>query len=221
MIVTAKPYSGVSQPSDVVVMENVGRPDTQGVVENINARYELLSRGMYTMHGRARGFIAVQVGKKDPFELYEAQNAVQLARIAGADAFAADSFQKAVAALAQAQRYQLQKPGQKPVITMAREAVVRAEDARVVALRRQRDEQEASRLNAEKEKAEAAGMRAQQEEQQRLQAEAARAAAEKTRADALAAKDAAERERLAAEAAKRQADEARQAAEIQQQKLAA
>src|SRR6266849_11087302 len=59
MIVTAEPYYGVTQPSDVVVMENIVRPDTQGVIENINARYELLSRGMYTMHGRARGFIAV------------------------------------------------------------------------------------------------------------------------------------------------------------------
>jgi outer membrane protein OmpA-like peptidoglycan-associated protein len=104
---------------------------------------------------------------------------------------------------------------------MAREAVVRAEDARVVALRRQRDEQEAARLNSERERAEAANVKAQQEEQQRIQAEAARAAAEKTREGALAAKDAAERERLAAEAAKRQADEARRAAEIQQQKLAA
>jgi outer membrane protein OmpA-like peptidoglycan-associated protein len=221
MIVTAEPYYGVTQPSDAVVMENVVRPDTQGVVESINARYELLPRGMYTMHGRAPGFMAVHVGKKDPFELYEAENAVQLARIAGADRYADDSFQKAVSALTQAQRYQLQKPGQKPVITMAREAVVRAEDARVVALRRQRDEQEAARLNSERERAEAANVRAQQEEQQRIQAEAARAAAEKTREGALAAKDAAERERLAAEAAKRQADEARRAAEIQQQKLAA
>jgi hypothetical protein len=31
LIVTAEPYYGVTQPSDVVVMENVVRPDTQGV----------------------------------------------------------------------------------------------------------------------------------------------------------------------------------------------
>ena len=70
MIVTAEPYYGVTQPSDVVVMENIVRPDTRGVVESINAHYELFPRGMYTMQGRAKGFVAVQVGKKDPFELY-------------------------------------------------------------------------------------------------------------------------------------------------------
>src|SRR5580692_8275871 len=42
MIVTAEPYYAVTQPSDVVVMENLVRPTTQGVVENINAKYELL-----------------------------------------------------------------------------------------------------------------------------------------------------------------------------------
>ena len=40
MIVTAEPYYGVTQPSDVVVLENVVRPDTQGVVEAINAKYD-------------------------------------------------------------------------------------------------------------------------------------------------------------------------------------
>jgi hypothetical protein len=39
LIVTAEPYYGVTQPSDVVVMENIARPDTQGVVESISAKY--------------------------------------------------------------------------------------------------------------------------------------------------------------------------------------
>jgi outer membrane protein OmpA-like peptidoglycan-associated protein len=228
LIVTAEPYYGVTQPSDVVVLENVVRPDTQGVIETINAKYELLPRGMYTSQGRAAGFVPVLVGKKDPFELYEAENAVQLARIAGADRYAADSFQQALAALAQAHQYEAQKPGQKPVITMAREAVVRAEDARVVALRRERDEAETARLNAEKEKAEAARVRAEEETERRNQAEADRIAADTAKAQALAAADAANaaadiarRERAAAETAKLQADQAREAALVQQQQLAA
>jgi hypothetical protein len=44
LIVTAEPYYGVTQPSDVVVLENIVRTDTQGVIETINARYELLRR---------------------------------------------------------------------------------------------------------------------------------------------------------------------------------
>ncbi len=221
LIVTAEPYYGVTQPSDVVVLENVVRPDTQGVIETINARYELLPRGMYTSQGKASGFVPIVVSKQNPFELYEAENAVQLARVAGADRYAADSFQKAMAALDQAHQYQSQKPGQKPVITMAREAVVRAEDARVVALRRERDELESNRLNAEKEKTEAARIRAQEESQQRAQAEADRIVADTAKKEALAAADAANRERAAAQIAKGEADQARQAALVQQQQLAA
>jgi outer membrane protein OmpA-like peptidoglycan-associated protein len=221
LIVTAEPYYGVTQPSDVVVLENVARRDTQGVIETINARYELLPRGMYTSQGKAAGFVPIVVSKQNPFELYEAENAVQLARVAGANRYAADSFQQAVAALDQAHQYQSQKPGQKPVITMAREAVVRAEDARVVALRRERDELEANRLNAEKEKTEAARIRAQEESQQRAQAEADRVVADTAKKEALAAADAANRERAAAQIAKVEADQARQAALVQQQQLAA
>ena len=47
MIVTAEPYFAVSQPSDVVVMENVLRADTLGKSELIDAKYELLKRGSY------------------------------------------------------------------------------------------------------------------------------------------------------------------------------
>jgi outer membrane protein OmpA-like peptidoglycan-associated protein len=234
MIVTAEPYYAVTQPSDVVVMENIVRPDTMGVIESVNARYELLPRGMYTHQGRASGFKAIYVGKKDPFELYEAQNAVQLARVAGADKYAADSFEKANAALLQAQGYQNQKPGQKPVITMAREACVRAEDARIIALRAARAEaleieRQAgiARENAEKAKAEAARLRAEDETRQRHQAEADRMAADTAKTQALAAADVARRERADAERAKLEADRARQdadaarqAAVAQQQQLA-
>src|SRR5271166_5060087 len=50
MIVTAEPYFSVSQPSDVVVMENFLRKDTAGTLEIIDAKYELLKRGQYTMN---------------------------------------------------------------------------------------------------------------------------------------------------------------------------
>ena len=225
-IVTAEPYYGVTKPSDAVVMENVVRPDTRGVIEAINARYELLPRGMYTMQGRGN-FVPIQVGKKDPFELYEAENAVSLARLGGADRFAPESFEKAQSALDQAERYQNQKPGQKPVITMAREAVVRAEDARVVALKREQQDQlekerqaAIDRENAEKERAESARVKAEEEARLRDQAEMERAAAERSKAEAMAAAHQAELEKQQAEAAKQDADAARQAALLQQQQLA-
>jgi len=228
MIVTAEPYYAVTQPSDVVVLENIVRPDTQGVIETINARYELLPRGMYTMQGRALGFAPIVVGKKYPFELYEAENAIQLARIAGAEKYAQESYQQADAALRQAEKYQDQKPGQKPVITMAREAAVRAEDARVVALRREQAEQleterqaALARENAEKQRAEIARQKADEEQNLRAQADADRMAAERSKAEALDAARQAEAARLAALNEKQEADAARQAALAQQQQLAA
>jgi outer membrane protein OmpA-like peptidoglycan-associated protein len=220
LIVTAEPYYAVTQPSDVVVAENVIRPDTIGVKETINARYELLPRGTYTMQGKAPGFTPILVGKKNPFELYEAENAVQLARVAGADRYASDSFAKAADALQQAERYQVQKPGQKPVITMAREAAVRAEDARIVALRRELQEQQDNerkasleREKAARERAEAAKLKADEESRQRALAEADRMAAERSKAEAIAAAEQARLEKQQAEAARRAADLARDEAQ--------
>jgi outer membrane protein OmpA-like peptidoglycan-associated protein len=234
MIVTAEPYYSVTQPSDVVVMENIVRPTTQGVIENINAKFELMPRGMYTNHGKASGFTPVLVGKKDPFELYEAQNAVQLARVAGAQKYASDSFQKAQDALQQSLKYQVQKPGQKPVITMAREACLRAEDARIIALRAERaealeNERQAgiARENAEKQKADEARMHAEDEARARRQAELDRLQAEQAKAEALTMaqnaqhdaenarmeKAAADRAKAEALQAKADADQARMAAE--------
>ena len=233
MIVTAEPYYAVTQPSDVVVMENVVRKDTRGVIETINAKYELLPRGIYSNEGRASGFVPVRVDKKNPFELYEAENAVMLARVAGAPRYAADSYQKAIDALSWATRNQNQKPGQKPVITMAREAVLRAEDARVIAIRAQRQEALDLERQASLSRENAAKAKAQEEtrqrsiaeaersraEAERTRAEADRAAAERAQADAQAATQNAQRERQQAEAAKLEADRARQEAVEQQQKL--
>jgi outer membrane protein OmpA-like peptidoglycan-associated protein len=225
LIVTAEPYYGVTQPSDVVVLENIARPDTTGVVENISAKYELLPRGVYT---KGAGFVPLKVGKKDPLELYEAENAVQLARVAGADKYSQDSFQKAVDALTQAQRYQAQKPGQKPVITMAREAVVRAEDARVIALRRQKEEAaendrlaSLAREASERKNAETARLQADEQARLRAQADSDRLAAERAKADAVRAKQEAETAATDANRLKREAEDARQAALAQQQQLAA
>jgi hypothetical protein len=69
MIVTAEPYYAVTQPSDAVVIENVVRNDTRGVVETINAKYELLPRGVYSRQGKAAGFEPIHVNKKNPFAL--------------------------------------------------------------------------------------------------------------------------------------------------------
>src|SRR5215813_10393675 len=48
LIVTAEPYFAVSQPNDVVVMQNVLNMDAVSKIEQVEAKYPLLPRGTYT-----------------------------------------------------------------------------------------------------------------------------------------------------------------------------
>jgi outer membrane protein OmpA-like peptidoglycan-associated protein len=137
LVVTAEPYFAVTQPSDLIVMENIVRSDTMGKIEEIDAKYELLQRGQYA---RLANPLALKLDKKLPLEIYEARNAVQIARAMGADRFATETFQKAEKSLAEAESYQARKAGRKPVAMTARAAVQTAEDARVIAVKRQEDD---------------------------------------------------------------------------------
>jgi outer membrane protein OmpA-like peptidoglycan-associated protein len=115
-------------------MENVVRTDTVGKIEEIDAKYELLQRGQYQHLANP---LALKPDKKLPLELYEARNAVQIARAMGADRFATETFQKAEKSLAEAEAYQKRNAGRKPVAMTAREAVQTAEDSRAIAVKRQ------------------------------------------------------------------------------------
>ena len=137
LVVTAEPYYSVTRPSDLIVMENVVRADTKGKIEEIDAKYELLQRGQYQ---RLANPLALKMDQKLPLELYEARNAVQIARAVGADRFATETFQKAEKSLSQAEAYQARKAGRKPVTMAAREAVQMAEDSRAIAVKRQEEE---------------------------------------------------------------------------------
>ena len=137
LVVTAEPYFAVTRPSDLIVMENVMRTDTVGKIEEIDAKYELLKRGQYE---RMANPLALKPDKKLPLELYEARNAVQIARAVGADRFASETFQKAEKSLSEAEAYQKRNAGRKPVAMTAREAVQMAEDSRTIAVKRQEDD---------------------------------------------------------------------------------
>ena len=179
LIVTAEPYYAVTQPSGVIVMENVIRPDTKGQIEEIDAKYELLQQGQYA---RLANPLALKMDRKQPLELYEARNAVQIARAEGADRFATETFQKAGNSLAQAETYQDRHAGSKSVIMTARAAVQTAEDSRAIAVKRQ--EQDAldaeRRQSADREARAESGRVAAQSETDRVtrEAEAARIAAQ-------------------------------------------
>jgi len=211
LIVTAEPYFAVTQPSDVVVAENFIRNDTSGTIEQVDANYHLLQRGQYVWN-RAQ-YQPVKINAKGPLQLSEAENAVEIARLAGADRYAADTFQKAVVDLRNAEDFLNRNRDRKESETNAREAAQMAEDARIITFRKMQEEQQASERAA----AQQAAAQARMEQERRAQAEADRQAAEQAR---LAAEKAtAQAQQAAAQAAqeKAAADAARAAAMAQQQ----
>src|SRR6185369_13921456 len=189
LIVTAEPYFAVTQPSDVVVAENFIRNDTTGTIQQVDAKFELLHRGQYVWN---RGqYQQVKVNPKGPLQLAEAENAVEIARLAGAERYAADTFQKAVVDLQNAEAFLNKGKDRKRAETNAREAAQMAEDARIITFRKIREEQLAN------ERAAAAQREAQAQEQARRSAEQARLDQER--------REAAEADRRAAEQARAQA----------------
>ena len=71
-----------------------------------------------------------------PLELYEARNAVQIARWTGAARYSAETFHKAEIGLLNAEGYLKGKAGSKPIGTVAREAVQMAEDSRIITVKK-------------------------------------------------------------------------------------
>jgi outer membrane protein OmpA-like peptidoglycan-associated protein len=205
LIVTAEPYSAVRQPSDVVVAENVIRPETVGKIEEVEARYELLPRGLYSYHVSNQLETAVSNSPKVSMheyealsELYQAQNAVAIARNAGAEQYAPNTFAKAQQLLSQAQQLKAGKKDPASVVENAREAAETAEDARVIAARHQQDEKIA--------RAQAGAAQAQQAIAQ------AESAARTAKADAEAAQAQLDAERGARQRAEQEAAAARERA---------
>ena len=218
MIVTAEPYYAVILPSDVVVAENIVRADTVGAVEDINARYDALERGGYLDKVDRSTLKPVTFDPQVPLELYEARNAVQIARWNGAEQYAAESFARAQKLLEQSEDYQRRKQ-KKPVVTASRETVQMAEDARAIAVRRAAEEKLAEERRIAAERQAAAQAQAEEEARRRAAAEAEQRAEAEKRAQAERDRMAAQLEAERAARAQAEADAARVAA--QQQELAA
>jgi outer membrane protein OmpA-like peptidoglycan-associated protein len=227
LMITAEPYSAVRQPSDVVVAENSVREDTVGKIEQIDARYELLPRGHYTyqvpnaLKSELANAPKVSMRKYEALsELYQAQNAVAIARNAHADQYAPNTFGKAQQLLTEAQQLNANRSADNSrVVETAREAAQTAEDARLVAERHMQDEKLAA---AHGQVTEAQRAKAQAE------ADAQQARAEAQAAQSRAAEESAARQRAeleAAAASKRvtqaQIDAANQVREAQAQAAAA
>ena len=139
LVVTAEPYFAVTQPSDLVVAQNVIRHDTKGGVEPVDVKFELISRDTYNSQVQPINSPVYEVSNKTPLDLLEARNAVRIAKDAGAGQYAASELQKAQDLLNQAEDYYRRKQGGGPIGTVAREATQTAEEARVMSIKREQD----------------------------------------------------------------------------------
>ena len=145
MIVTAEPYYAVTQPSDVVVMENVVGRGTIGKVQEVNATYELLPRRPFTFEPGKQPKGGGPPVSREQYEaitaLYQALNAIQIAQSQGADRYAPDRMSRARELYEQARGYPTSLS--KEIVSIAREATQVAEDSRAIAIKRAASEKSA------------------------------------------------------------------------------
>ena len=227
LIVTAEPYFAVTQPGNMVVMESssLSGGASGGGSENIEAKYELAPRGTYSSTNTHIQDAIFGIDSKTPLELFEARNAVRIARNASADKYAAFIYSKAGQQMMHAEEVYRQKQNRATVEAAAKEAVETAEEARLMAVKKKAEDEAAGEAAAREAKARAD---AEAEAKRRNDAEIARAQAEEARAEAEQAKAEAEKMKQEALAAAQQAQAAKEAAEkaqaeavAQQQVLAA
>jgi outer membrane protein OmpA-like peptidoglycan-associated protein len=229
LIVAAEPYFSVQQPSELVVLENEVRRDTKGKIFLVGD-YKLMRRSQYQKMGNP---LALSLDLKNvPLEMYEARNAVEIAKTQKADQYASEIYSKAEVSLKMAENALARKANKRETITRAREAVQFSEDARSLAVQRQEEAriarervEAAAKAKAEAEAkaaAEAAEAKRKADEEARRQAElaAAREAQLKAETEAAALKAKAEAD-AAATKAKAEADAAAARAAAEQEALRA
>ncbi|MGB6432005.1 MAG: OmpA family protein, partial [Candidatus Acidiferrales bacterium] len=231
LIVTAEPYFAVSTPSNVVVLENVVTAETTGTVEQAPVSYQLLGAGVYSYEASSATGATISApsstmsDSKAPLEFFEAENAVQIAIMAGAQQYAPDALAKAQDSLTNAQDLEARHQDEKVIVQDSRDAVQNAADAHHITIQAELAEQAAAeqaaaaqRVADAQAKTDAATIAQQQEAAAAQQADLQRTQAERDAAQSQAATAQAQASQATAEA---QADQSRLAAQQAQDATAA
>ena len=192
MIVTAEPYYAVSLPSQTIVLEN---KNVTGQIYPDNS-YKLMRRSQYQQSGNPLALTPDL--KKAPLDVYEARNAVSIAKARGAEQYASQVYAQALSSLQLTENAVSRGANKNDIISAAHQTIQFAEDARAITAR---------------------AVLAQRIEQEKEAAAAAAAAKAKEEADARAALEAKRQAELTA--AKEEAMRAEAAAQAAQQKAAA
>jgi outer membrane protein OmpA-like peptidoglycan-associated protein len=197
LFVTAEPYASVRLPSEMLVLENDVRQSTKGRLFVVDD-YKLMKRSQYQKRDNP---LALTLDLKNvPLEMYQARNAVEIAKSRGAEKYAPEILSKAQGGLDLAENALRRKASKKEIISLARQTTQSSEDARALTAERQEQERVATERAA-------AAAKAKAEAEAKAAAEAAEA---KRRADAEAQRQAelaaAREAQLKAEAAAKQAE---------------
>ncbi len=198
--VTAEPYFAVTLPSELVVLQNSFEGKTGQKAIPSEVRFMAFPKGTYTSEGLEPPDPKSQV----PGDLFQARNALRIAKAFGAETYASDSFGRAARTLSEAEALAQDSKTRKQAASKARESVLSAEAARSLAI------QKIDEARVADEKAQAAARAAEaraQAEAAQKEAGAARAQAEQAQMEAGAAKaKAVEAQAMAAEEARRRAE---------------
>jgi outer membrane protein OmpA-like peptidoglycan-associated protein len=196
MGVTAEPYYAVPIPGEIVVLINDTTKKTKGKIYPENS-YKLMKRSQYARLGNP---LALTPDLKNvPLDMYEARNAVDIAKSREAEKYAPEIFRKAQSSLQMAENSLSSGADKNQIITNARATIQFAEDARALTAQRveaeriQQEKDAAAAAAAAKAKAEADAAAAVEAKRQ-AELAAAREAQQKAEADAAAAKAAAKAE---------------------------
>ena len=212
LIVTAEPYFAVRYPSEMVILENHTRKNTKGQIFPVTD-FKLMKRAQYEKLGNPLAMTPDLA--RVPLQMYEARNAVDIARSRGADKDAPEIFSKATSSLQMAENTLSNKQDKKDIVSKAGQAIQFAEDARALAAQRQNEARIAAEREAAAAKASAeAAAKAQEEAKRQAELTAAKEAQMKAEAEAAAVKAKAEADALKAkeEAARAEAELSRRAA---------
>ncbi|MEJ2111233.1 MAG: OmpA family protein, partial [Acidobacteriota bacterium] len=223
LVLTAEPYFAVRAPSELVVLENRMRKNTKARMFLVQA-YSLMERGRYQKLGNP---LALSLDLKNvPLEIYQARNAVDIAKSSGAEEYAPEIFARAEASLKMAETALARKSNKKDVVSTARQTVQFCEDARALSVQRREEERAANERQAAEEAQRLAREQAEQEKLRRAQAEAERTRAllEQEKAKLMAAEES--QRRLEAEAERQRAlaveqDAKKAAADAERRRIAA
>ena len=223
LIITAEPYFAVRVPSEMVVLEMETRKNTKGKLFPVT-EYKLMKRSQYAKLGNPLALTPDL--SRVPLEIYEARNAVDIAKARGAAQYAPEIFSKAQASLQMSENALTSNADKKQIISTAKQTVQFAEDARAFSAERQDQERIAAEQQAAANKARAeAEAKADAEAKRQAEIAAAKLAQIKAQADAkqaqmqadagaaaLRAKMEADALKAKEDAAKAEAERARQAA---------